>query len=47
MRCGAMPEPGSVTVLLVRAYSHETQEMVFDAHDRALGFFKGTYVRGI
>jgi transposase len=25
----------------VRAYPRETQEMVFDAHDRAFAFFKG------
>jgi transposase len=29
------------------AYPRETQEMVFDAHDRAFAFFKGTCVRGI
>ena len=28
-------------------YPRETQEMVFDAHDRAFGFFKGTCTRGI
>jgi hypothetical protein len=26
----------------VRAYPRETQEMVFDAHDRAFALFKGT-----
>jgi transposase len=31
----------------VRAYPRESQEMVFDAHDRAFGFFKGTCTRGI
>ena len=31
----------------VRAYPRETQEMVFDAHDRAFGFFKGACARGI
>lgn len=31
----------------VRAYPRETQEMVFDAHDRAIAFFKGTCSRGI
>ena len=31
----------------VRAYPRETQEMVFDAHDRAFAFFKGTCERGI
>jgi len=31
----------------VRAYPRETQEMVFDAHDRAFGFFRGTCTRGI
>ncbi len=31
----------------VRAYPRETQEMVFDAHDRAFAFFKGTCRRGI
>jgi transposase len=34
-------------MLFVRAYPRETQEMVFDAHDRAFAFFKGTCVRGI
>jgi transposase/DNA-directed RNA polymerase subunit K/omega len=31
----------------VRAYPRETQEMVFDAHDRAFRFFGGTCRRGI
>ena len=34
-------------MLLVRAYPRETQEMVFDAHDRAFALFKGTCGRGI
>jgi transposase len=34
-------------MLFVRAYPRETQEMVFDAHDRAFAFFKGTCSRGI
>src|SRR5246127_5803257 len=34
-------------MLLVRAYPRETQEMVFDAHNRAFAFFKGTCQRGI
>jgi transposase len=34
-------------MLFVRAYPRETQEMVFDAHDRAFAFFKGTCARGI
>jgi transposase len=34
-------------MLFVRAYPRETQEMVFDAHVRAFGFFKGTCTRGI
>ena len=34
-------------MLFVRAYPRETQEMVFDAHDRAFGLFKGTCRRGI
>jgi transposase len=29
-------------MLYVRAYPRETQEMVFDAHDRAFALFKGT-----
>ena len=29
-------------MLFVRAYPRETQEMVFDAHDRAFALFKGT-----
>ena len=31
----------------VRAYPRESQEMVFDAHIRAFGFFKGACTRGI
>ena len=31
----------------VRTYPRETQEMVFDAHDRAFRFFGGTCRRGI
>ncbi|MDP9121337.1 MAG: IS21 family transposase [Acidobacteriota bacterium] len=31
----------------VRAYPRESQEMVFDAHDRAFAFFKGACSRGI
>jgi transposase len=34
-------------MLFVRAYPRETQEMVFDAHDRAFAFFKGACTRGI
>ena len=34
-------------MLFVRAYPRESQEMVFDAHDRAFSFFKGTCTRGI
>jgi transposase len=34
-------------MLFVRAYPRETQEMVFDAHDRAFALFKGTCERGI
>ncbi|ACI92110.1 integrase, catalytic region [Afipia carboxidovorans OM5] len=34
-------------MLFVRAYPRETQEMVFDAHDRAFTLFKGTCSRGI
>jgi transposase len=33
--------------LFVRAYPRETQEMVFDAHNRAFAFFKGSCTRGI
>jgi len=31
----------------VRAYPRESQEMVFDAHERAFSFFKGACSRGI
>jgi len=31
----------------VRAYPRESQEMVFDAHDRAFAFFRGACTRGI
>ncbi|ETX26469.1 transposase [Roseivivax isoporae LMG 25204] len=34
-------------MLFVRAYPRETQEMVFDAHDRAFAFFGGACSRGI
>jgi transposase len=34
-------------MLYVRAYPRESQEMVFDAHDRAFVFFKGACARGI
>ena len=33
--------------MFARAYMRESQEMVFDAHDRAFAFFKGTCTRGI
>jgi len=33
-------------MLFVRCYPRETQEMVFDAHDRAFALFKGTCVHG-
>src|ERR1035437_5392483 len=32
-------------MMFVRAYPRETQEMVFDAHDRAFAFFKGACTR--
>ncbi len=34
-------------MMFVRAYPRETQEMVFDAHERAFAFFKGACVRGV
>jgi transposase len=34
-------------MLFVRAYPRETQEMMFDAHDRAFAIFKSTCTRGI
>jgi transposase len=34
-------------MMFARAYPRETQEMVFDAHDRAFAFFKGACRRGI
>jgi transposase len=34
-------------MMFVRAYPGETQEMVFDAHERACAFFKGACTRGI
>jgi transposase len=34
-------------MVFARTYPRETQEMVFDAHDRAFAFFKGTCRRGI
>jgi transposase len=34
-------------MMFARGYPRETQEMVFDAHDRAFAFFKGACTRGI
>ena len=34
-------------MFFVRAYPRETQEMVFDAHEKAFAFFKGACRRGI
>ena len=34
-------------MMFVRAYPRETQEMVFDAHERAFAFYKGACQRGI
>lgn len=34
-------------MLFVRAYPRESQEMVFDAHDRAFALFRGACTRGI
>jgi len=34
-------------MMFVRAYPRESQEMVFDAHNRALAFFRGACSRGI
>lgn len=34
-------------MMFVRAYPRESQEMVFDAHDRAFAFFGGACTRGI
>jgi transposase len=34
-------------MMFVRAYPRETQEMVFDAHERAFALFKGACQRGI
>src|SRR4029453_17841008 len=34
-------------MLFVQAYPRETQEMVFDAHNRAFAFFKVACTRGI
>jgi transposase len=34
-------------MFFVCAYPRETQEMVFDAHDKAFAFFRGTCTRGI
>ncbi len=34
-------------MMLARAYPRETQEMVFDAHERAFAFFRGACTRGI
>src|SRR5580692_2536177 len=34
-------------MMLIRAYPRETQEMVFDAHERGFAFFRGGCMRGI
>ncbi len=34
-------------MMFIRAYPRETQEKVFDAHERAFGFFRGACTRGI
>jgi transposase len=34
-------------MVFARAYPRETQEMVFDAHDKAFAFFRGACTRGI
>ena len=34
-------------MLFVRAYPRESQEMVFDAHEKGFGFFRGACQRGI
>ena len=34
-------------MFFVRAYPRESQEMVFDGHDRAFAFFRGACTRGI
>jgi hypothetical protein len=34
-------------MMFAQAYMRESQEMVFDAHDRAFAFFRGTCTRGI
>ncbi|BCH54189.1 transposase [Agrobacterium vitis] len=34
-------------MMFARAYMRESQEMVFDAHDKAFAFFRGTCTRGI
>jgi len=34
-------------MMFYRAYPRETQEMVFDAHERAFAFFRGACTRGI
>ena len=34
-------------MLYIRTYPRESQEMVFDAHDRAFAFFRGACTRGI
>jgi hypothetical protein len=34
-------------MMFVRAHPRATQEMVFDAHDKAFAFFKGACTRGI
>ncbi|PZM08610.1 hypothetical protein CPY51_28435 [Rhizobium tubonense] len=33
--------------MFARTYMRESQEMVFDGHDKAFDFFRGTCTRGI
>jgi len=37
----------SCAMRMGRAYMRESQEMAFDAHERAFAFFRGTCTRGI
>ena len=41
------PTALAATEYVVRVYPRETQEMVFDAHDRAFALFKAACGRGI
>src|SRR5205807_8358139 len=47
IKCGYAWNKDSAFGVMVRAYPREAQEMVFEAHNRAFAFFKGSCTRGM